>query len=554
MAITYHAGRRIQGISTDTAQTLTTEIDLSTNSGWTFTGSNMSVDTTNEYLQGSSSTNDDRGTKSLGITLSDTKFVVRQKMVLTDVTTGGNGQLYFGYTDKDNSTTVLGNRDGIGITIRTGADFLHSYALNQAWQSAETLTTTPTETTYYLEIIRSSPTEMTMKLFDNENYSGTATETVTNTISSSINGLDHITIGGWDNGATGNITGRFSDIKIYNGVSSLTSKPVNVQLQSRFEETDTRKIYYKANLRDEGSWLLLGTVFNGRGVFGGGLSPSYPNQNKQNSMEYITIPILGNSIDFGDLTSAKAWLAATGTQKTGLFAGGDNGSALNVIDQFTFDTLGNCTDFGDLSSVRTYFGATSDNTYAVFAGGNNSKQTIDYVTVASGGNTTGYTGFTFDRTTAVGYDSPTKAFFSSGAGATAYNNFIETVVFGTWGTVADFGDLTLGRDYASGCSSDTRGIIGGGFTPANSYAPVNNIDYTTMDTPGNATDFGDLSAPRYELDSVSDGTRGIFYSGVTTGDSHTNIIDYITIATTGNATDFGDALTTRDSFAGCSNK
>jgi len=202
--------------------TPTLSYDLSTSAGWTTTGSNCSVNTSGQYLEGSSSTNDDRATKALGLTLSDTKFVVRQKMQLTDVTTGGNGQLYFGYTDKDNSTTVLGNRDGIGITIRTGADFLHTYALNQAWQSAETLTTTPTETTYYLEIIRNSPTEMTMKLFDNANYSGTATETVTNTISSSINGLDHITIGGWDNNASGNITARFSDIEIYNNVSTVS--------------------------------------------------------------------------------------------------------------------------------------------------------------------------------------------------------------------------------------------------------------------------------------------------------------------------------------------
>ena len=204
------------------SDTPTLSYDLSTSTSWTTTGSNCSVNTTGQYLEGSSSTDNDRATKALGLTLSDTKFVVRQKMQLTDVTTGGNGQLYFGYTDKDNSTTVLGNRDGIGITIRTGADFLHTYALNQAWQSAETLTTTPTETTYYLEIIRNSPTEMTMKLFDNANYSGTATETVTNTISSSINGLDHITIGGWDNGATGNITARFSNIEIYNNVSTVS--------------------------------------------------------------------------------------------------------------------------------------------------------------------------------------------------------------------------------------------------------------------------------------------------------------------------------------------
>jgi hypothetical protein len=237
------AGNRIIGTASEMQPTLS--YDLSTSTGWTTTGSNCSVNTSGQYLEGSSSTNDDRATKALGITLSDTKFVVRQKMQLTDVTTGGNGQLYFGYTDKDNSTTVLGNRDGIGITIRTVADFLHTYALNQAWQSAETLTTTPTETTYYLEIIRNSPTEMTMKLFDNENYSGTATETVTNTISSSINGLDHITVGGWDNNASGNITARFSDIKIYNGIS--VSEIPNYVDGSIFYAKDTNKEYVLNN-------------------------------------------------------------------------------------------------------------------------------------------------------------------------------------------------------------------------------------------------------------------------------------------------------------------
>jgi len=200
--------------------TPTLEYDLSTSAGWTTTGSNCSVNTSGQYLEGSSSTNDDRATKALGITLSDTKFVVRQKMELTDVTTGGNGQLYFGYTDKDNSTTVLGNRDAIGITIRTGADFLQSYALNQAWQSSATLTTTPTETTYYLEIIRDSATSHTLNLYSDSNYS-VLIETKTNTISSSINGLDHITIGGWDNNASGNITARFSNIEIYNGVNTV---------------------------------------------------------------------------------------------------------------------------------------------------------------------------------------------------------------------------------------------------------------------------------------------------------------------------------------------
>ena len=199
-----------------------TRFDLSTSTGWTTTGSNCSVDTTGEYLEGSSSTNDDRATKALGITLSDTKFVIRQKMELVTVTSSGNyGQLYFGYTDKDNSTTVLGNRDGIGITIRTTPDMLQSHADGQAWQTTATLSTTPaSSTTYYLELIRNSSTSITLNLYSDSDYS-TLVETKTNTIASTIVGLNHITIGGWDNSSGGVITVRFSNIEIYNGVTSI---------------------------------------------------------------------------------------------------------------------------------------------------------------------------------------------------------------------------------------------------------------------------------------------------------------------------------------------
>ena len=199
-----------------------TRFDLSTSTGWTTTGSTSSVDTTGEYLEGSSTVNDDRATKALGITLDDTKFVIRQKMELVTVTSGGSyGQLYFGYTDKDNSTTVLGCRDGIGITIRTTPDMLQSHADCQAWQSTATLSTTPaSSTTYYLELIRNSSTSITLNLYSDSDYS-VLVETATNTIASTITGLNHITIGGWDNSSSGVITVRISNIEIYNGVNSI---------------------------------------------------------------------------------------------------------------------------------------------------------------------------------------------------------------------------------------------------------------------------------------------------------------------------------------------
>ena len=64
------------------------------------------------------------------------------------------------------------------------------------------------------------------------------------------------------------------------------------------------------------------------------------------------------------------------------------------------------------------------------------------------------------------------------------------------------------------------------------------IDYVTIASVGNATDFGNLTASGYNLAGVSSGTRAVF--GLRARDASTNVMDYITIASTGNATDWGD--------------
>jgi hypothetical protein len=79
----------------------------------------------------------------------------------------------------------------------------------------------------------------------------------------------------------------------------------------------------------------------------------------------------------------------------------------------------------------------------------------------------------------------------------------------------------------------------------------NVIDYITIATPGNATDFGDLTVARREVASASDGTYSFFAGGNVEGGGNT--IDYVTVATPGNATDFGDLTDIRSaSPAGCS--
>ena len=82
---------------------------------------------------------------------------------------------------------------------------------------------------------------------------------------------------------------------------------------------------------------------------------------------------------------------------------------------------------------------------------------------------------------------------------------------------------------------------------------INVIDYITIATTGNATDFGDLSTNRYGLSACASSTRGVFGGGTLDDVTLYNTIEYITIASTGNTTDFGDLTLTRDYFTACSN-
>ena len=57
------------------------------------------------------------------------------------------------------------------------------------------------------------------------------------------------------------------------------------------------------------------------------------------------------------------------------------------------------------------------------------------------------------------------------------------------GNTQDFGDLIANGDAPGGFSNSTRGVLGGGYEPAND----NTITFVTISTLGNAQDFGDLT-------------------------------------------------------------
>ena len=132
-------------------------------------------------------------------------------------------------------------------------------------------------------------------------------------------------------------------------------------------------------------------------------------------------------------------------------------------------------------------------------------------------------------------------FFGGSAGAGG-QNYIDQRNLASTGNASDFGDMSAGKYNASALGNTTRGIVGGGTTLTNV------IEYVTFASASNTTDFGDLSASKQTCAPGANHTRGIFAGGETSG--AINVIEYITIASTGDATDFGDLLSVVSYAAG----
>ena len=260
----------------------------------------------------------------------------------------------------------------------------------------------------------------------------------------------------------------------------------------------------------------------GRAVIFGGVTttPSY-----LSSISYYNISNFSSAHDFGDMRAAGGWMTACSSSTRGLAIGaGNGGGATNVVDYVEIATTGNGKDFGDLTEEKNYYGAASNQTRALRAGG-----------------------------------------YGTGSDVIDYGNIAST------GDFVDFGNLTQGRlTHEGGLSSPTRAVWGGGTFYSPTVVYHNIIDYVTIATTGNATDFGDMSVNRKAMAAVSSSTRGIWSGAYKSGTSNgtrgvwsggrspggnanrTNLIEHVTIATTGDGTDFGDLDVRRDGPGACS--
>ena len=115
---------------------------------------------------------------------------------------------------------------------------------------------------------------------------------------------------------------------------------------------------------------------------------------------------------------------------------------------------------------------------------------------------------------------------------------MDYVTIQTTGNAVDFGDFAAEKTTPASCSSSTRGIWNYDTGPANEMVFVN------IRSTGNTTTFGDGYGSRDMLGGQSSSTRGMWAGQY----SSTNTIAFITMASTGNTTDFGDLTQGRYSF------
>lgn len=331
---------------------------------------------------------------------------------------------------------------------------------------------------------------------------------------------------------------------------SQAEEPSNPTNGDTWWDTDDEK--YKMYIND--SWMVLygdkdSIAWGGdRALIYRGRNPS-ANIN-YNDIDYYNITTSGNASDFGDTSAVQYNSAAAGSKSRNLLFYGREGSgnaASNRIDYVTVATTGNATDFGNQGYNNGNHARAVSNGTKAFSIRSFGSGEIEVVTIDTPGNATqwsendaaldvnqGYnqSGYDLNATS----NDATRGIFRRGDGRMYYFNM------DTYANVTEFSSSTdTLHGYTNGGASDgTYGIIAGG---SQSGTTINDISYITIQSPSNATDFGDLTIAREGLVTTGNRTYATINGGRIIGNAGYNTIDYVTIATPGNAIDFGDLVT-----------
>ena len=294
--------------------------------------------------------------------------------------------------------------------------------------------------------------------------------------------------------------------------------------------------------------------FNGnRAIAAGGYSSS-----QINNIQYRAISSLGNFSDFGNLNAGVYLPVAAsggnvgGNAIRGLIMGGSaSGGRVNTIQYITIASTSNTSDFGDLARASyAALGAVSNGPRIVHCGGYSdalspsTREEMDYVETLTTSNTTSFGNLVSARYAGSGTGDGSRGILFGGYSPT---NSIDYITIATEGNSTDFGDL-------SGNASTSSGSFGNGTLAFVGGLGELGIDKITVQTTGNGTDVGDLTANRWGNPGCSNGStgdRGIWMGGYDDG-VNSNVVDYITMSSASNATDFGNLQVAARGLSGMS--
>ena len=310
------------------------------------------------------------------------------------------------------------------------------------------------------------------------------------------------------------------------------------------------ELYYNYDFKtieffDGNGWRQVdNTTRSGRAVsFGGLVNPSVT---VVKTIGYWNIHTLGNAQNFGEATLNTRMSAGCSNGSRGLFAGAFPANQ-ETIEYVTIPSEGNSIDFGDLSEDRgdVQMGSASSSTRGIWAGGSQEENIIDYVEMATLGDALDFGDLTQGRRNLGGFSSPTRGVFSSGGESPSFKNNNDYITIASKGNAILWNEIVRSGLSGNCASNQIRGVFAGGY---NTVDTIKSMDYVTIASLGNTIEFGDLSIGRHGAAAASTQTRVAFAGGFTTFPASSSSVaismEYIEIASTGNALDFGDYLTT----------
>ena len=286
--VEYLSGGRIQGSSTVEVTPSYNSV-TSTFSSATFNNSSFaSYDSTNNEIDFQAYVNSSQQNGAFAIDMlsgnvSDTAWVMRMKVNFSNIGGGNGSNISFNIAKNGHTTSnataenILGwawgeppTDGGTGsgqnyIGIRQGTDSsgasASNYPVNTSGWYTDGWEDSAENTDYYIELKRTSATDVEFTVWE-DSYGGTQKVNISRTdIPSGTVDLRYFKFCNRSNNGqprTGNTSGALKELKFYNNTTSATEDEkddiTNVPDNTRYEETDTRKIYRRVidQTKDEG--------------------------------------------------------------------------------------------------------------------------------------------------------------------------------------------------------------------------------------------------------------------------------------------------------------